>query len=240
MTDKAQMPSPFEGPDEAKVSGRLNWLRAGVLGANDGIVSVAALVVGVAAATDVDATIATAGLAGIAAGALSMGVGEYVSVYSQRDAEEAQIAREKVWHKARPQWELQQLVRLNMETGMSIKVAEQAAKEQTAHDPLAIHALMHLGVDPDELTSPIQAGIASLIAFTVGGIAPIATILLGSEQWRIPLTFIAVLAALALTGTLSARVAHSPYRRAILRNVLGGAVAMTVTYGIGLLVGAVV
>ena len=122
-----------------------------MLGANDGIVSIAALLVGVAAATTDLPTIFTAAMAGIAAGALSMGVGEYVSVSSQRDAEEAQIARERIWQKARPAWELEQLVRLNMDTGMSEATARAAAVEQTAKDPIAIHARMHLGVDPDEL-----------------------------------------------------------------------------------------
>ncbi len=233
-------PDPFHGPDEDKVSSRLNWLRASVLGANDGIVSIAALVVGVAAASSDAKVIATAGFAGLAAGALSMGTGEFVSVSSQRDAEEAQLARERVWQRARPEWELEQLVRLNMDTGMSEKVARQAAKEQTAHDPLAIHALMHLGVDPDELTSPIQAGIASLVAFTIGGLAPLATILLLNDTLRIPATFAAVLASLALTGWASARLAHSPRPRAIVRNMIGGALAMTITYGIGLVVGVAV
>lgn len=225
------------GPDEADISSRLNWLRAGVLGANDGIVSIAALLVGVAAATTDLPTIFTAAMAGIAAGALSMGVGEYVSVSSQRDAEEAQIARERVWQRARPAWELEQLVRLNMETGMSETTARSAAIEQTAKDPIAIHARMHLGVDPDELTKPMHAGIASLIAFTIGGIGPLLTTLLPPAHLRIPLTFIMVLFALAATGYASASVAHSPFIKAIVRNVTGGAAAMVITYGIGLLVG---
>lgn len=225
------------GPDEADISSRLNWLRAGVLGANDGIVSIAALLVGVGAATTEHSVIFTAAMAGIAAGALSMGVGEFVSVSSQRDAEEAQLARERVWHKARPAWELEQLVRLNMETGMSEATARAASIEQTAKDPLAIHARMHLSVDPDELTKPVHAGVASLIAFTLGGIAPLLTTLLPPAHMRIPLTFLAVLVALAATGYASASVAHSPYLKAIVRNVSGGAAAMAITYGIGLLVG---
>ncbi len=228
------------GPDEADISARLNWLRAGVLGANDGIVSIAALLVGVAAATTEHSVIFTAAMAGIAAGALSMGVGEFVSVSSQRDAEEAQLARERVWHKARPAWELEQLVRLNMETGMSEPTARAASIEQTAKDPLAIHARMHLSVDPDELTSPVHAGVASLIAFTLGGIAPLLTTLLPPANMRIPLTFIAVFVALAATGYASARVAHSPHIKSIVRNVSGGTAAMIVTYGIGLLVGTAV
>jgi vacuolar iron transporter family protein len=225
------------GPDEADISARLNWLRAGVLGANDGIVSIAALLVGVAAATTDRTVIFTAAMAGVAAGALSMAVGEYVSVSSQRDAEEAQIAREKIWHKARPAWELEQLVRLNMETGMSEDTARKAAVEQTAKDPIGIHARMHLSVDPDELTSPIHAGVASFFAFALGGIAPLLTILLLPVHLRIPLTFVAVVIALGVTGYVSARVAYSPFLRAIIRNMIGGASAMVITYGIGLLVG---
>jgi len=237
MARNEHLADPFRGPDEAAISARLNWLRAGVLGANDGIVSMAALLVGVAAADPGPNAILTAGIAGIAAGALSMGIGEFVSVSSQRDAEEAQIAREKVWQRARPQWELEQLVRLNMGTGMSEEVARAAATEQMEFDALAIHARMHLGIDPDELTEPWHAGFASLIAFTVGGLIPTLTLLLSPENLRLPFTFVAVLVALALTGIISARVAHSPRTRAILRNVLGGASAMVITYGIGSLVG---
>ena len=240
MTSRTHLADLFSGPDEADISSRLNWLRAGVLGANDGIVSIAALLVGVAAATTDRPVLFTAAMAGIAAGALSMGVGEFVSVSSQRDAEEAQLARERIWQKARPAWELEQLVRLNMETGMSEATARQAATEQHAHDPLTIHAKMHLGIDPDELTNPMAAGIASLIAFTVGGIAPLLTILLPPVHLRIPLTFVAVLVALGITGYISARVANSPHTKAVVRNMMGGAAAMIITYGIGLLVGTTV
>ncbi len=225
-------------PDESRITGRLNQLRAGVLGANDGIVSIAALVVGVAAATPENhAAILAAGAAGLAAGALSMGVGEYVSVSSQRDAEKAQLAREERWHDERPEWELEQLTRLNMSTGMSEPTAQLAAKEQTEHDALAIHALMHLGIDPKQLVSPLQAGIASLGAFTLGGIIPLLTILLASPPLQVPLTFAGVIVALALTGITSAWIAHSAFPRAIVRNVVGGTLAMAITYGIGHVVG---
>ncbi len=219
---------------------RLNALRAGVLGANDGIVSIAALVVGVAAANSAHGVIATAGFAGMAAGALSMAVGEYVSVHSQRDAEEAQLERERSWHEARPEWEMEQLVRLHIDTGMSEKVARLAAKEQTEHDPLGAHARAHLGIDPEELVSPAHAGIASLLAFTVGGTAPILSILLAPSGIRIPLTFVVVLLALGATGATSARIARSPYPRAVIRNLIGGSLAMAITYGIGALVGTTV
>lgn len=226
--------------EERRISRRLNALRAAVLGANDGIVSIAALVVGVAAATTDHSVIATAGLAGLAAGALSMAVGEYISVHSQRDAEEAQLERERHWHRSRPDWELEQLTRLHVESGMSEATARKAAKEQTAHDPLAAHAKAHLGIDPDELVSPAQAGLASLVFFAIGGTAPILTILCASESLRVPLTFAVVPLALAGTGILSARTARSRYARAIARNVVGGSLAMAITYGIGHFVGTAV
>lgn len=228
------------GPDEEKVSARLNWLRAGVLGANDGIVSIAALLVGVAAASPPDGVLVTTGVAGIAAGALSMGIGEYVSVSSQRDAERAQLKREEQWQETRPEWELEQLVRLNMETGMSEATARTAAQEQHDHDPLAIHAKMHLGIDPNELVNPWSAGIASFIAFTAGGLFPLLTMLLAPDPTRIPATFVVVIVALAITGFVSARLGHAKRRVGVLRNVIGGAVAMAITYGIGSLFGTVV
>ncbi|WP_062466821.1 VIT1/CCC1 transporter family protein [Demequina maris] len=224
-------------PDEEAVSGRLNALRAGVLGANDGIVSVAALLVGVVAATDNASIILTTAVAGIAAGALSMGVGEYVSVSSQRDAEQAQLERERAWHDHRPEWELEQLTRLHMETGMSEATARQAAIEQTAHDPLAAHARAHLGIDPEELVNPWHAAFASLGAFTLGGIFPLLTAVLAPHDLKAPLTFAVVIVALAISGTVSARLGHAPRLRAIVRNVIGGSLAMAITYGIGSLFG---
>jgi VIT1/CCC1 family predicted Fe2+/Mn2+ transporter len=220
------------------ITRRLNVLRASVLGANDGLVSIAALVVGVAAAATASSQIAVAGFAGLAAGALSMAAGEYVSVSSQRDAEDAQLARERKWHVERPEWEFEQLVRLNMETGMSEKTARSAAKEQTKHDALAAHALLHLGIsDPDFLTSPTKAGVASLLAFSVGGTIPILTILLTPASMRIPITFAVAIVCVAGTGWAASQMAHSSKWRAMIRNVIGGIVALAVTYGIGALVG---
>lgn len=237
MDNSTHKPDIFEGPDEGGMNARLNWLRAGVLGANDGIVSIAALLVGVAAATTELSVIVLAAIASVAAGALSMGVGEFVSVSAQRDAEEAMLSRERIWQKARPAWELEQLVRLHMETGMSESTARLAAKEQMDKDPLGAHARMHLGVDPDELTNPWAAGFASIVAFTIGGLTPLLTATVPPASLRVPLTFAMVLVALAITGYASARIAKSPATRAVLRNILGGALAMTITYGIGLLVG---
>lgn len=228
-------------PDESVVTGRLNWLRAGVLGANDGIISISALVIGVAAAAPENhGAILTAGVAGLAAGALSMCVSEYVSVSAQRDAEREQLRREEKWHEDRPDWELEQLVELNMATGMTEATARAAAREQTDHDPLAIHARMHLNIDPESLTSPLQAGIASLIAFTLGGIGPLLMILLASPAWQVPVTYLAVVLALAATGIVSARLGHFPRGRSILRNVVGGSAAMGIGFLIGQLLGVAV
>jgi len=231
------IPETIEEHSEESISARLNWLRAGVLGANDGIVSMAALLVGVAAADPGADAVLTAGIAGIAAGALSMGIGEYVSVSSQRDAETAQLKREAKWQEHRPEWELEQLVRLNMETGMSEATARAAAIEQHDHDPLSIHAKMHLNIDPNEIVNPWHAGIASLVAFTAGGIAPLLTTLMVPAPATIPVTFAVVLLALAGTGFIAARVGHSRKRRSVIRNLIGGTVAMAITYGIGSLVG---
>lgn len=227
--------------EEQRLGVRLNWLRAAVLGANDGIVSIAALVVGVAAATpDNHTAILLAGVAALSAGALSMGVGEYVSVSAQSDSEKAQLKREKRWHKERPEWELEQLKQIHMSTGMSEQTATAAAAEQTATDPLAIHALMHLGIDPDEIVSPMHAAIASLLAFSLGGAVPLAAVVLASGTWQVPVTYAVVIVMLAVTGFSSAALGKAPRTRAVLRNLIGGTLAMGITYLIGHLMGVAI
>lgn len=243
------MTSRKESPDQApagvhdaephlgSLSSRLNWLRAGVLGANDGIVSVAGLVVGVAAATTDRGPILTAGLAGLAAGAVSMALGEYVSVSTQRDTERALLAKEKLELSTIPDAELEELASLYEAKGLSPETARKVAEELTEHDAFAAHAEAELGIDPDELTNPWQAADASAISFTVGAILPMLAILLPPATARIPVTFAAVLIALAITGSLSARLGGARRSRAVLRVVAGGALAMVVTYGIGQLLG---
>ncbi|MFC9518832.1 VIT family protein [Nocardiaceae bacterium NPDC056970] len=243
------MTSHKESPDQApagvhdaephlgSLSSRLNWLRAGVLGANDGIVSVAGLVVGVAAATTDRGPILTAGLAGLAAGAVSMALGEYVSVSTQRDTERALLAKEKLELSTIPDAELEELASLYEAKGLSPETARKVAEELTEHDAFAAHAEAELGIDPDELTNPWQAAGASAISFTVGAILPMLAILLPPATARIPVTFAAVLIALAITGSLSARLGGARRSRAVLRVVAGGALAMVVTYGIGQLLG---
>ncbi|GGL90809.1 VIT1/CCC1 transporter family protein [Glutamicibacter protophormiae] len=231
---------PGEAHVEDNVGQRLNWLRAGVLGANDGIVSVAGVVVGVAAASPGNlAAIATAGIAALVAGAFSMAGGEYVSVSTQRDTERALIAKEKRELREQPEEELEELAGLYRQRGLSAELAKQVAQELTAHDALAAHAEVELGIDPDELTSPWHAALSSFIAFTVGALIPLAMILLpvGSEILN---TALAVVLGLLLTGWISARLGGAPLPPAILRNVLMGSATMAATYLIGLLFGVAV
>ncbi|GAA3641463.1 VIT family protein [Lentzea roselyniae] len=224
-------------PHDEVTGDRMNWLRAGVLGANDGIVSTASLVVGVAGATTEKAQILVAGLAGLFAGAMSMASGEYVSVSSQRDAERALLAKERQELKETPEEELEELADIYEEKGLDPDTAQEVAKQLTKHDALAAHAEAELGIDPEELTNPWGAAIASFISFTVGALLPLAAIILSPTSLRVPITVVAAIATLALTGFISARLSGAPRQRAIVRNVVGGLIAMGVTYAIGSLVG---
>ncbi|MFF5141239.1 VIT family protein [Streptomyces sp. NPDC013157] len=217
---------------------RLNWLRAAVLGANDGIVSTAGIVVGVAGATADRNALLTAGLAGLLAGSMSMAAGEYVSVSTQRDSELAALAQEKRELKEQPEAELEELTELLERRGLSREVAGEAAVQLTERDALKAHASVELGIDPDQLTSPWNAALASFLAFTVGALLPLLAIVLPPSGWRLPVTVGSVLAALVLTGWASARLGAAAVRPAVLRNVLGGALAMGVTYAAGSLLGA--
>ncbi len=224
-------------PHDVGVSSRLNWLRAGVLGANDGIVSTAGLVIGVAAATTNRTAILTAGLAGLAAGAMSMAVGEYVSVSTQRDSERALLAKERRELEEDPELELTELTALYAAKGLTDDVAREVAVQLTAQDALAAHADIELGIDPDDLTNPWHAAFASFVAFTVGSILPLIAVLNPSVSWRLPITVLAVVVALVITGALSARLGRAATPRAVARVVAGGLAAMAVTYAIGTLVG---
>ena len=217
---------------------RLNWLRAAVLGANDGIVSTAGLVVGVAGATTARATLLTAGLAGLLAGSMSMAAGEYVSVSTQRDSEKAALAMERRELREQPEAELEELTGLLEDRGLSREVAREAAVQLTARDALRAHARVELGIDPDALTNPWHAASASFLAFTVGALLPLLAIVLPPASLRLWVTVLSVLAALVVTGWTSARLGAAAPRRAVLRNVVGGALAMGVTYAAGTLLGA--
>ncbi|WP_024287521.1 VIT family protein [Cellulomonas sp. KRMCY2] len=235
------MPSPH--PDEPHRNGlqaRLNWLRAGVLGANDGIISTAGVVVGVAAATPDRTGVLIAGVASLVAGAVSMALGEYVSVSSQRDTERAMIAQELRELAEDPEGELAELADIYRRKGLTVTTAKQVALELTAKDALAAHVHAELGLDPHERVNPWHAAIASAIAFTVGALLPLAAVVLSPLGARIPVTFAAVVIALAVTGSVSARMGGAHRLRAMIRLIIGGALAMGITFGIGALLGATV
>jgi VIT1/CCC1 family predicted Fe2+/Mn2+ transporter len=227
-------------PDEPHQEGfndRLNWLRAGVLGANDGIVSVAGIVLGVAGATTDRTAILVAGVAGLVAGAMSMAAGEYVSVSTQRDSEEALLAKEKRELTEDPDDELAELAGLYAAKGLDPDLALEVAKQLTEKDALGAHAEAELGIDPDDLTSAWNAAFASMVSFTIGALLPLLTILLVTPDLRVWVTVVAVTAALALTGWASARFGYGSAKRAILRNIGGGLLAMAVTHLVGQAVG---
>ncbi len=227
-------------PHRGSFSARLNWLRAGVLGANDGIVSTAGIVVGVAAATVARGPIMTAGIAGLAAGAVSMALGEYVSVSAQRDTEQALLRQERHELRADPSAELDELTGLYEAKGLSAATARTVAEELTDHDPLIAHAEVELGFDPSDLTNPWHAALSSALAFSVGALLPLIAILAAPIALRIPVTVAAVLLALVVTGAVSARLGRAPKSRAVLRNFVGGGLALAITYVVGHLVGAAI
>jgi len=227
-------------PDEphgSGIAGRLNWLRAGVLGANDGIVSVAAIVVGVAGATSELAPIVTAGVAGIVGGAISMALGEYVSVSSQRDSQNALISKERHELAEMPAEELEELAALYEAKGLTPATAHRVAEELTEHNALAAHLEAELGINEADIANAWQAAGASALAFFIGAVLPMLAILLPPEPLRVPVTFAAVLVALAVTGATSARIGGSPWLRPTVRVVLGGAIALAATFLIGTLLG---
>jgi VIT1/CCC1 family predicted Fe2+/Mn2+ transporter len=227
-------------PHGSSLGSRLNWLRAGVLGANDGIISTAGLVIGVAAATTDASQIATAGIAGLVAGAVSMALGEYVSVSTQRDSERALIAKERRELAEFPDEEHNELVGLLRARGLSDESAVTVAAELSAGDVLRAHLDVELGLDADDLANPWMAAGSSALAFAAGAALPLVVILASPSAIRIPFTFVAVLVGLLLTGMLSAHLGGSPKRAASVRLVAGGALAMIVTFGIGELLGTAV
>jgi VIT1/CCC1 family predicted Fe2+/Mn2+ transporter len=224
-------------PHTAGSGGTLNRLRAAVLGANDGIVSVASIIVGVAGATNARGTIITAGIAALVAGALSMAGGEYISVSSQRDTERALLAKEELELATYPAEELAELAGLYQAKGLSHTTAQLVAKELTQHDAYAAHVDAELGIDPNDLTNPWQAAIASAVSFFLGAAIPLLAVLVSPVGLRIPVTFGAVVVALLLTGILGAKAGQAPVGRATIRVVAGGILAMLVTYGVGKLTG---
>ena len=225
-------------PHHNDIAHRLNWLRAGVLGANDGIVSVAAIVVGVAGVTNEPGPILVAGAAGVVGGAISMALGEYVSVSSQKDSQEALIEKERRELLEQPDEELAELAAIYQAKGLSAETARTVARELTAHDALGAHLAAELNIDETDIVSPWHAAFASAMAFLIGAVLPMLAILLPPAEIRVPMTFAAVLVALALTGALGAWIGGGSKSRAAVRVVLGGALALAATFSIGNLLGA--
>lgn len=218
----------------------LNKLRAAVLGANDGVVSTASLIFGVAGATNDSKAILIAGLAGLFAGAFSMGVGEYVSVSTQRDTERAYIEKERKELRVDPKGEMAELAKLYKGKGLSPKTADLVAKELTAVDPVRAHLDAELNIDEEEIANPMHAAVASLLSFTAGALIPLLSAVFAPHEWRIQVTLVAVTLALILTGYYSATVGGASRRRAVTRVVVGGVAAMIITYFIGHLFGVAV
>ncbi|MBA8846978.1 VIT1/CCC1 transporter family protein [Microcella alkalica] len=233
-------PHRDEPHDRGEFADRVNRIRAGVLGANDGIVSVAAVVVGVAGATSDAQTILAAGLAAVIGGAISMALGEYVSVSSARDSQHALIEKEKRELQEQPEQELAELAAIYRSKGLSGATALRVAEELTEHDALGAHLEAELHIDEHEVLKPWQAARASGFAFLLGAVLPMLAILLPPAELRIPVTFVAVLIALGVTGAAGARLGDSDWVRPTVRVLVGGALALAVTFAAGALLGATI
>lgn len=230
-----QVPHPHEEPHR---SDRAGWLRAAVLGANDGVVSTASLIVGVAGAGASSAAVRTAGIAGLAAGALSMAVGEYVSVASQRDIEQADLRIERQALEDHPVAELRELAQIWEHRGIEPALAMQVAEQLTAADALGAHARDELGLTADSAARPAQAAAVSAVAFTIGALVPLLTFLVAPDDGRSAVVVAAALVALVGLGALGAALGAARRLRAMARVGVGGAAAMGVTVLIGELTGA--
>ena len=226
---------------EAHRGGRAAWLRAAVLGANDGLISTSALIVAVAAAANNRSNILVAGIAGLTAGALAMAAGEYVSVSSQRDTERADLVRERRELADSSDAERDELVTIYRRKGLSQGLAEQVADELSAHpDRLAIHARDELGIDVDELANPAQAALVSALSFIAGAIIPIVVVLLAGASWRVVGVIGVALLGLVSLGAVGARLGGAPKGRAAVRVLIGGALALTISLVIGKITGSAV
>ena len=219
------------------MAAKLNWLRAGVLGANDGIVSTAGLVLGVAGATTDSNAILIAGIAGLVAGSISMAGGEYTSVSAQKDSEKAALSKERIELAENPDLELRELAWFYEQKGLSSKLAEQVAEELTAKDALKAHAEAELGIDSEQHASPGQAALSSFIAFAGGSLLPLLAVTGPWVEYRIQVTVAAVVLSLAVTGFVGARIGGARSGKAILRNVVVSLLTMGITYAIGQFVG---
>jgi VIT1/CCC1 family predicted Fe2+/Mn2+ transporter len=220
------------------MAAKLNWLRAGVLGANDGIMSTSGLVLGVAAAPGATASsILIAGTAAVVAGSISMAGGEYTSVSAQRDSEKAALAVERKELLENPEYELRELAWFYEQKGISPELAIQIATELTQQDALKAHAEAELGIDSQQHVSPTQAALSSFIAFGLGGLLPLIAVTGPWVEFRIQATVLSVALALIITGFVGAKIGGAKSGRGILRNLFVSSLTMGVTYAIGLLVG---
>ena len=225
---------------EVHRSERIGWLRAAVLGANDGIVSTASLLVGVAAAGGGRSELVVAGVAGLVAGAMSMAAGEYVSVSSQSDTERADLARERAELAAEPELELQELTSIYVARGLSRELAGEVARQLTVHDALGAHARDELGISAAHSARPVQAALTSAATFAAGAVLPLAAALLSPAAAAVPIVTATSLAFLVGLGAVGASAGGAPVGRAALRVAFWGALAMALTAGVGRLFGAVV
>lgn len=228
------------GHHETHRTSRIGWLRAAVLGANDGIVSTASLVVGVAAANAVRADVLVAGIAGLVAGAMSMAAGEYVSVSSQADTEQADLARERKELASDSEKEMAELASIYVDRGLDPALAKQVAEQLMAHDALSAHARDELGISESLSARPVQAALASAGSFIVGAAMPLIVVLIAPESSLVPVVTVVSLVLLALLGALAARTGGSPILKPTIRVTFWGALAMGLTAVVGALFGTIV
>ena len=237
MTNVKTEPVMLASQVERHRSGRAGWLRAAVLGSDDAIVSTASLMTGVAASSAPKVAILVAGVAGLVAGAMSMAVGEYVSVSSQRDAEQADIGLEKRELASGPQAELRELAMIYVERGLEPGLAMKVAEQLSAHDQLGAHMHDELGIDQASLARPLQAAWISAASFASFAVVPIAALLVAPAALRIPMIAACSLSSLVALGAFGGHLGGAPIARAALRVTLAGALAMTVTAVIGRILG---
>lgn len=237
MNSTTRDPIGHTEAQSSSTNSKLNWLRAAVLGANDGIVSVASVIVGVAGASDSKSFILTAGVAALVAGSLSMAAGEYVSVSTQRDTEKALLEKERQELIDFPERELEELAQIYKAKGLTAETAHKVAVELTDNDAFAAHVDAELGIDPHDLTNPMHAAFASGLSFICGGVIPVIAVIVIPSTFRISAVFTSVIVALMITGGLSAHAGGASKRKATIRVMIGGLVAMAITFGVGKIFG---
>jgi VIT1/CCC1 family predicted Fe2+/Mn2+ transporter len=225
---------------ESHLVERIGWLRAAVLGANDGIISTASLILGVASAATSQSGVLLAGVAGLVAGAMSMAAGEYVSVSSQSDTEHADLAREARELVDDPEFEKEELAQIYVARGVEVGLARQVAQQLMAKDALSAHARDELGISEVSTARPVQAALASAATFSVGAVAPLALVLVSPSEWLIPIVSVGSLAFLALLGMIGARTGGAEVLKPTIRVTFWGALAMALTAAIGAIFGTVV